>query len=194
MSNKQHPRFRFYYLCLIFMLFSTCKISTLYAADTGITDQDISEINWEEESTNSTQSTNLNEDPNGVVILFKMFGSLALVLSLLLFIAWLLRRFLPNNQMGTGRSDAIRIVSTKMLGNRRSLMLVRVRGQSLLLGVTPQSITTLTTIDEIEGEWAQSADTPKETPADKDAFQQHLGKFVNETLAADHDEHSTEDL
>ncbi len=44
------------------------------------------------------------------------------------------------------------------LAKSTSLMLIRVRGQTLLLGVTPQSVNCLTEIHEMEGEWAQPSD------------------------------------
>jgi flagellar biogenesis protein FliO len=66
-----------------------------------------------------------------------------------------------------------------MLSGRRSLMLVRVRGQTLLLGVTSQSINCLTEIHEMEGEWARPADNEG---AVSSPFEQKLGKFVDQTI------------
>ena len=108
-----------------------------------------------------------------------MLGALALVLGLIGLAAYAARRFMPKT-VGGGRPDAIRIIATKMLGGRRSLALVRVRGQTLLLGLTPQSISCLTEIHEIEGEWAQPADENGEPPG---AFHRQLGRFVNESIA-----------
>ena len=108
----------------------------------------------------------------------RMLGALALVLGLILLIAYLARRFLPLQGTGlSGRADVIRIVATKMLGGRRSLMLVRVRGQTLLLGLTPQSIQCLTEIQEVEGEWAQPTE---ESPAGaSSAFNRQLDNLIH---------------
>ena len=122
--------------------------------------------------------------PGPAALLLRMFAALALVLGLVIAAAYLLKRY-GGRLMGTtpaGRADAIRIVSTKLLGGRRSLMLVRVRGQTLLLGVTPQAINCLTEIHDLEGEWAQPADSegPAPTP-----FERHLGRNVDRTVGPD---------
>jgi len=119
------------------------------------------------------------EPPNQTLLLLKTVGALALVLGLILLGGYLLKRYGAASGIASDRSDSIRVVATKMLGARRSLMLVRVRGQTLLLGLTPQSINCLTEIHEVEGEWAQPATA--ESPA-ASSFDQHLGRFVNQTV------------
>lgn len=129
------------------------------------------------------QSGSIGEEPEetgGWEAIFQMLAALAIVLGLIALAAYLLRRYGKAAGLApSGRGDAIRIVTTKMLGSRRSLMLVRVRGQTLLLGVTPQAINCLTEIHEIEGEWAQ----PPE--GDSSSFDRHLGRFVNQTVVSD---------
>jgi flagellar protein FliO/FliZ len=119
------------------------------------------------------------ETTSPTVLLLKMLGALALVLGLILLAGYLLKRYGGASGISSDRSDSIRVVATKMLGARRSLMLVRVRGQTLLLGLTPQSINCLTEIHEVEGEWAQPATTEG---AAATSFDQHLGRFVNQTI------------
>lgn len=123
-----------------------------------------------------------DREVNALAQVFRMLGALALVLGLIVLAGWLLRRYGQRGPSATARSDVIRIVATKMLGGRRGLMLVRVRGQTLLLGLTPQSITCLTEIQEIEGEWAQP---PSEEGQVSSAFDRQLGQFVNETISDD---------
>lgn len=106
----------------------------------------------------------------------RMIGSTALVLGLIVLIAYLVRRYAPRTT-GQGRSDVFHIIGTKMLGGRKTLMLVRVRGQTLLLGITPQSIQCLTEIHEVEGEWAQPPDASGEGSGG--AFDRQLGKFLS---------------
>ena len=105
----------------------------------------------------------------------KMLAALAFVLALIVLAAYLFRRFAPRS-ISQGRSDVIRIVATKMLGGRKTLMLVRVRGQTLLLALTPQSIQCLTEIHDLEGEWAQPPDSPEKPSS---AFEQQLGRLVD---------------
>lgn len=104
--------------------------------------------------------------------ILKMLGALAFVLATIAIAFWLFRKFIPQGKSGNPRSDAIRIISTKMLGGRRSLMLIRVRGQTLLLGVTPQSINCLTEVQEVEGEWAQPSGTSSSSTFDKELTRQ----------------------
>lgn len=123
-------------------------------------------------------------DTSSTVVLLKTLGSLAIVLALLMLAAYLLKRY-GGRLTGAGpagRADTIRIVSTKLLGGRRSLMLIRVRGQTLLLGVTPQAINCLTEIQELEGEWAQPAEGEGAVAA---PFERHLGRAVDRTIGKD---------
>jgi flagellar protein FliO/FliZ len=80
-------------------------------------------------------------------ITVKMLASLALILGLIFLVAYLARRFVPAARRGSGGPDAIRIVSVKSLGPRRSLIFIRVKGRSLLLGSTPNAITRLADLD-----------------------------------------------
>lgn len=126
-------------------------------------------------------SPSMGGDGPGLALL-KMLGALCLVLGLILFVAWLAKRYLPAAAGATGaRGDAIRVLSTRMLGGRRSLTLVRVRGQTLLLGVTPQSINTLTEVHEIDGEWAQPADAAGKS-ASSSAFDRRLGHLIDQSV------------
>lgn len=123
-------------------------------------------------------------DTSSTVVLLKTLGSLAIVLALLMLAAYLLKRY-GGRLTGAGpagRADTIRIVSTKLLGGRRSLMLIRVRGQTLLLGVTPQAINCLTEIQELEGEWAQPAEGEGAVAT---PFERHLGRNLDRKVGPD---------
>jgi flagellar biosynthetic protein FliO len=73
----------------------------------------------------------------------KAFGSLLLVLSIIFAIAFILRRYLPCYIGITGKKRLVHIVETVSLGDKRSLTLVRVGPDRLLLGCTPNSISVL---------------------------------------------------
>ena len=78
-----------------------------------------------------------------------MLGLLALVL-------WAVKRFMPQTtKKWTG--GPIEIVATRSLGQRRSLMLVRVHGRTIFLGVTPQAINSLGEIDD-PADWNSAAE------------------------------------
>lgn len=122
--------------------------------------------------------------PGTFDLILNMFAGLALVLALIAATAWLLRRY-GVDKIVPGKNDSIRILSSKSLGNRRSLFLVRVRGQTLLLGVTPQNINTLTEVQEMEGEWAQPPETIAPQPGASPSFKRHLGRSIQETITDD---------
>ena len=68
----------------------------------------------------------------------KMFGALAVIIGLLLLLYAANRKgfgFLPKQKAGS-----IKIVETKPLGGKKFLCLVSVRGQDMLLGLSPDRI------------------------------------------------------
>jgi flagellar biosynthetic protein FliO len=160
---------------LLLVFLSMGSLSHAQAGSIGITDKDFTDPS----TTQTTGSITAGAEEDLSHQIMKMLGALAFVLATIAVAFWLFRKFVPQGKSRSPRSDAIRIISTKLLGGRRSLMLIRVRGQTLLLGVTPQSINCLTEVQEVEGEWAQpggapsssfekelTRQSPKETPTD----------------------------
>ncbi|MHC8390964.1 flagellar biosynthetic protein FliO [Pseudomonas sp. MDT2-39-1] len=97
-----------------------------------------------------------------------VFG-LLLVLGLIFFLAWLLRRVQQAGPAGKGQ--VIEIVGSRALGPRDRLMLVQVGNEQILLGLSPGTITALHVLKEpIE----VPATTDKATPE----FAQHLLKIL----------------
>ncbi len=79
----------------------------------------------------------------------RLLGALGLVLALLMVCLWLLRRF--GGRWGAGAApggDGIDVLQQRSLGGRRHLTIIRWEGRRLLLGVTPESITTLASQSE----------------------------------------------
>ncbi|WP_053186559.1 flagellar biosynthetic protein FliO [Pseudomonas kilonensis] len=71
---------------------------------------------------------------------------LLLVLGLIFFLAWLLRRV---QQAGpSGKGQVIDIVGSRALGPRDRLVLVQVGNEQILLGLTPGTITALHVLKE----------------------------------------------
>ncbi len=73
-----------------------------------------------------------------------MTGSFLFVIVLLIATLFLLKRLGSNYPVGA--TKRIKIVDVHSLGARQKLLLVAVRGQEILVGVSPQGITRL-------GEW-----------------------------------------
>lgn len=88
-----------------------------------------------------------------------LFGRLALALGavfgLMFAILWAAKKYLPKSTLALG-GGSIEIVATRPLGQRRSLMLVRTQGRTLLLGATPSAINLISELDETEG-WDRAA-------------------------------------
>ena len=74
-----------------------------------------------------------------------VFG-LLLVLGLIFFLAWLLRRV---QQAGpAGKAQVIELIGSRALGPRDRLMLVQVGNEQILLGLSPGTITALHVLKE----------------------------------------------
>lgn len=80
----------------------------------------------------------------------KMVGVLALVLAVLLGLAYLLKKFSPRFGRGGVVGREMDLVAQYPLGPKKILAVVRVGQRLLLLGVTEASINLLTEIDDPE--------------------------------------------
>ncbi|MCC7010580.1 MAG: flagellar biosynthetic protein FliO [Acidobacteria bacterium] len=78
--------------------------------------------------------------PDLLPSLWRMLIALAVVLSLLGGLAWLMRRGLGKKRAATGFG----IESALPLGDRRSLVVVTVEGRRLLLGLAPNHVSLVT--------------------------------------------------
>jgi len=76
------------------------------------------------------------------------FVALGAVLLLIAIVAWGLKRFGPKGQLG---GSAIRILSRSHLSPKQSLALIRVSDRVMLVGITPDRISHLTTFDDPVG-------------------------------------------
>lgn len=72
--------------------------------------------------------------------LIAMFVSLLVVLAVAIALAWLWKRLMPANFMAPTGLD---VVSTRHIGAKERLLLVKIGERYLLLGATPQAINTL---------------------------------------------------
>ena len=77
--------------------------------------------------------------------LWKMFGALALVLAILLWLGWALRK----GALVRRSTGAMGVETALALGERRSLVIVTVEGRRLLLGLSPGNIALVTELKPI---------------------------------------------
>lgn len=80
--------------------------------------------------------------------LVKTVAGLALVLAVMLGLYWLLRRLGPGITGGAVGGGTLRLVGRLGLGQRKYLALVAVADRILVLGVGPDGIRLLTTLDD----------------------------------------------
>ncbi|MFJ2284331.1 flagellar biosynthetic protein FliO [Pseudomonas sp. NPDC087803] len=97
-----------------------------------------------------------------------VFG-LLLVLGLIFFLAWLLRRVQQSGPAGKGQ--VIELIGSRALGPRDRLMLVQVGNEQILLGLSPGTITALHVLKE-------PVQVPSSSEKATPEFAQHLLKIL----------------
>ncbi|MHC8355152.1 flagellar biosynthetic protein FliO [Pseudomonas sp. LB3P81] len=95
---------------------------------------------------------------------------LLLVLGLIFFLAWLLRRVQQAGPAGKGQ--VIELIGSRALGPRDRLMLVQVGSEQILLGLSPGTITALHVLKEP----VQVPVTEKATPEFAQRLMELMGK------------------
>jgi flagellar biosynthetic protein FliO len=81
---------------------------------------------------------------------FKMLLALAIVLGLMVGAAYLFRSILPRNTSGLNDPSLIKIIASRHLGPRSSIILVEVLEKVIVIGVSPSQMSLLATISEAE--------------------------------------------
>ncbi len=97
-----------------------------------------------------------------------VFG-LLLVVGLIFFLAWLLRRV--QNAGPAGKGQVIELIGSRALGPRDRLLLVQVGSEQILLGLSPGTITALHVLKE-------PVDVPATSEKATPEFAQHLLKIL----------------
>lgn len=82
--------------------------------------------------------------------ILQMVASLAIVLGVILLCRHLANRFLGGSTTGKGVPRYIRVVESRFLAPKKSLMLVEVGGEYLLLGSTGEGISLIKQVDMLE--------------------------------------------
>jgi len=95
---------------------------------------------------------------------------LLLVLGLIFFLAWMLRRVQQAGPAGKGQ--VIQLIGSRALGPRDRLMLVQVGNEQILLGLSPGTITALHVLKEP----VQVPDAQQATPEFAQRLMELLGK------------------
>ncbi len=82
--------------------------------------------------------------------LLKMISALAVVLGVMFAGLWAARKFMNNKGASVDDGQMIRVLSTRYLGPKSSILLLDVLGNVIVVGVSGTQITMLTTITDEE--------------------------------------------
>jgi flagellar protein FliO/FliZ len=86
-------------------------------------------------------------EPAGFLSSFlKMIFALSIVLGIMVAAAYFFRRFLRQPLVGGDDGSLIQVVATKYLGPKNSIMLVDVLGELIVVGVSNNQMSVITTI------------------------------------------------
>ncbi len=97
----------------------------------------------QEAQTSTTRATNLFTGE----YLLQVFGSMAVVIGLMVAMLWFLRRFNGVGR-GAGAGSPLSVVASVGLGQRERAVLVHAGDKQILVGVAPGHISTLHVFDE----------------------------------------------
>lgn len=82
-------------------------------------------------------------DPSSITSLASMFGGLVVVLLIIFFLAYLVKRF----NLAPNSNSVIKTIAASPLGQKEKLMIVEVQGRQYLLGVTPHQVNLIDKLD-----------------------------------------------
>lgn len=154
------------------LLLVTLFVAAAPTVALALTDEDIASLAYADPATTAGSAATNSGGPELLGILGRMGLALGIVFGLMWLVMWAARRYMPQVTQSR-RGGAIEVLGSRSIGARRSLMLVRAQGRTLLLGVTPQSIQTLAELDDAGQDWQRAAwsveldDEPVSAPPSK---------------------------
>ena len=118
----------------------------------------------------------MNTAPEVISTALQMFTALGIVLGGLLVVFYLMKRFLKKD-VGSSKERLIRVVASQYIGIKKNIALVEVPGAILVLGVSNDSISLLTKIDDNSVLEGIRQETNRITPSFSDHLQRLTAKF-----------------
>ncbi len=85
---------------------------------------------------------------SGWVPVVKMLSAMLIVLGIMGLLTFLVKRYYPGAKGRKGSGADIRVLGTVYVGAKRSIAVIGVGGRKLVVGMTPSSMTLLTSFDE----------------------------------------------
>lgn len=93
------------------------------------------------------------ESPSTLMLMLRLALSLGLVLAMVGAVTWALRRRGMLGPTQRGASGRLEVLDRKSLGKHASLVVARVGGVAVLVGVTDQNVTVLSEDPRIDAAW-----------------------------------------
>ncbi len=88
--------------------------------------------------------------PSLLISSLRSFGSLLLIIALIILAAWAAKKYLPYLKQQQGKEEGIKIVAMRALGPKRTVHLIEVEGKKVLIGSTDSGITLLKEFSDLE--------------------------------------------
>ncbi len=99
---------------------------------------------------NESRELNLNKPLDPVAITLRTFGMFALVLALMFFIFYIFKKYVLKNTIFGGNEKFVQVLGSGFLGPKKSIVMVEVAGEVLVLGISNDNISFLTQIQDKE--------------------------------------------
>lgn len=112
----------------------------------------------------------------------QMLFSLGVIVIILLFGAWFLRRFVNKKVLQGNSANLIKIIETRPLSHKASLYLIEVHDKTILISASPSGVTSLTECSPLKAPEIPSLE--EKTSAKTTPFSQILKKLKMEAKHA----------
>ena len=99
---------------------------------------------------NESRGFDLNKPLDPVAITLRTFGMFALVLALMFFIFYVFKKYVLKNTIFGGNEKFVQVLGSGFLGPKKSIVMVEVAGEVLVLGISNDNISLLTKIQDEE--------------------------------------------
>jgi flagellar biosynthetic protein FliO len=115
--------------------------------------------------------------------LIKMISALAVVLGIMIAAMYFLKKFVKGSGTGVDDGKCIKIISTRYIGPKCSIMLMDVLNSIIVIGIANNQITMLTTISDPKAlERLNDIDREKKNPG---SLFNNLASYRSKLLAPD---------
>jgi len=136
----------------------------------------------------TTEEVVVNEEPGLFGTGARAVGAMIVVLALIWITMILLKRYMPHRFGPLGHKRRIQVLETVPIGDKRSLTLIRIDGEGLLLASTPTTVSLIKEVRLSESDEATRQETPRNTSETNASVEQTSHETTlkfSDTLAAE---------